>query len=360
MTLVLAASARFAQAVEYAYCGPIATDNEGWFNDSGNWTPGGGPPGSSDVATFDQSNYFNVFVSEPLTTNKLLKVSAGSVSFIMGVPTVDACHDPASYELLGSGTFVKTAAIVGTTAGPQATLRVHGSLPGHCLAPAYVDVHGLLMIGQTSGSSGRLLFGRSGTATGPVTWTSSYPSWIGSNGTGELEIPEGHTMINSSGVLGVSSGASGTAEVTGTWTNHGQLTIGDAGSGDLTVWGDVTSDGDCIIAAEPGSIGQAHVFWNAIYAGDWQVGGALYIGGDDARAGGSGSVNIDGGHLAVSQGTTVWSTGSFTQTAGIVHLGDVDIRGGGEFAVDGGGLSCGGIDVFARRHRRIRQRHASR
>jgi T5SS/PEP-CTERM-associated repeat protein len=344
--LVLAACMQSARATDFTYCGPIATDNEGWFNEPGNWTPGGGPPESPDFAIFDQDNFFNVYLAQPATTNKLLKISAGSVSFMMGVPTFDPCHDPASYELLGSGTFIRTAAIVGSTPGPQATFRVHGAFSAHCLTPAYVDVHGLLTLGQTAGSHGRLFFGRSGTDTGPVTWTSSHPTLVGSSGTGELEIPAGNTMINSSAVLGLGAGASGTADIRGTWTNNGPLTIGDAGSGALTVWGDVSNSGDCYIAAEPGSIGQAHVLWNAVYSGDWQIGGALYIGGDDGGPGGSAAVIMDGGHLSVSGDTTVWSPGSLTLNAGIVHLNDVEFRGGAELAVNGGGLACAALDVF--------------
>jgi T5SS/PEP-CTERM-associated repeat protein len=346
VALMLVAALQSARAADYYYCGPPASENEGNFHDPANWTPSGGPPGSADVAMFDQDDYFNVYLAQPVITNKLLRVSAGDVSFMMGVPTVGECHDPATYELLGSGTFVRTAAVIGTTPGPQVTLRVHGGFPAHCLPPGYVNAEGMLMIGQTAGSSGRLVFGRAGTETGPVTWTSSYPTLVGSAGAGELDIPATHELINSSATLGVGAGSSGAAEIRGTWTTNGLLQVGDAGSGTLHVWGTVANNGDCYMASEPGSTCHVYLMPSSIYSADWYTQGALCVGGDDAGAGGGAIVVIYAGQFQVGQDTTVWDPGSITVYDGSAQLNDVDIRDGGFIRVNGGTFDSAALNIF--------------
>ena len=347
IALVLALCQHAARAAEYTYCGPVATVNEGWFHDTGNWSPAGGPPGSADVAVFDEDNWFNVYLAQPVITNKQLKISAGDVSFMMGVPTLLPCHDPAIYHLEGAGTFIRVAAVIGNKPGPRTTLRVHGSLPAHCLRPGFVNADGMLIIGQNEDSSGRLMFGRTGTTTGPTTWTSTYPTWVGSAGDGELVIPVTHTMINSSAVLGSAYGSRGQAVVDGTWTNNGLLKIGAGGHGTLSVRGEVFSSGDCYIGEDPGSVGEVFVDWSASLPGDWITEGTLCVGGDDSGPGGSGSITVDGGHVDVHEHTKVWSAGTIIQNQGSVTLGHTQIRHGGEITVTDGVFIADDLEVFA-------------
>ena len=186
--LALAACMQSAQADEYYYCGPNQYEGEAWFSDPQNWTPSGGPPGSADVAIFDQDDYFDLYLAQPVITNTQLKVNSGVVEFFMAVQSMDPCNDPATYELLGAGTFVRLAATIGVTPGVQAALGVSGGFDAHCAPPGTVNANGMLIIGQTAGSDGRLELGRSSGGVGPVTWNSAYPTMVGSAGAEQPEV----------------------------------------------------------------------------------------------------------------------------------------------------------------------------
>ncbi len=342
--LVPVACLQPADADEYHYCGPSQYEGEAWFSQPQNWTPSGGPPGSSDIAVFDQDDYFDLYLAQPVITNKLLKVNAGSVEFFMAVQTVDPCDEPVTYELLGSGTFLRTAAIIGVTPGVPAALSLSGGWESHCAPPGTVNADGMLVIGQTVGSDGRLEFGRSD--TGPVTWTSAYPTLVGSAGTGELNIRDTAELINSSATLGVVAGAVGTAEIKGTWTNNGLLQVGDAGSGTIHVYGTLANNGDCYLASEPGATAHVYLMPSSIYSADWQTQGDLYVGGTDAGAGGGAIVTIYAGQFQVAQDTTVWDPGAIVVYDGAVQMNNLDIRDGGYVAVSGGTLDSTTLNIF--------------
>ncbi len=88
-------------------------------------------------------------------------------------------------------------------------------------------------IGTFSGSTGAV------TITGASsTWTNSSSLNVGAEGTGELTITDGGSVVNSSGSIGTNSGAHGTVTVTGTsstWTNSSLLYVGQRGTGELTI-----------------------------------------------------------------------------------------------------------------------------
>ncbi|MCP4246615.1 MAG: hypothetical protein GY778_06165 [bacterium] len=342
--LVLVACVQSAQAAEYHYCGPNQYEGEAWFGHPQNWTPSGGPPGSADVAIFDQDDYFDLYLAQPVITNKMLKVNAGNVEFFMAVQSMNPCNEPATYELLGSGTMLRLAATIGVTPGVQAALSVSGGWDSHCAPAGTINADGMLLIGQTTGSDGRLEFGRSN--TGPVTWNSAYPTVVGSAGAGELDIRATAELINSSATLGMGAGSSGSAEIRGTWTNNGLLQVGDAGSGEIHVYGTVANTGDCYMASEPGSTAHVYLMPSSIYSADWHTQGDLYVGGNDTGAGGGAIVAIYEGLFQVGQDTTVWDPGSITLYDGSVQMNDVAIEDGGFIRVNGGTFDSAALDIF--------------
>jgi len=335
------AGLQFAHADEYVWSGPTGA----YFDVPANWTPTG-PPGSADTAAFSGGGNFDVYIREPLTTNKLLKIEDTYVTLVLTAMTGEDCWDPATYELLGSGSMLKTAAIVGNTPGERGTLRLLGAL-SHCNPPGYVDADGMLTIAQTVGSEGRVKFGEEYYGyEGPITWTSSYPTLVGLNGTGTLEIREQHELINSSAVIGQAASADGEADIFGTWTNNGTLTVGQGGHGDIFLYGELTNTGNAYIGAEPGASGIVNVRENGSLTGSWICDGLLVVGGSDQGAGGEGSIWVGGGYLHVGQDTIVWSSGSIEMDSGEIDADDIHLRSGGEITVGDGQFDGAELNIF--------------
>jgi T5SS/PEP-CTERM-associated repeat protein len=316
------------------------------------WVPYG-VPGSADIAIFDQPATYYAYASAPQTTHKQLKVTAGEVKLFGGVQTGD-CWEPSTYDLLGAGTLIRTAAIVGTQPHVPATLRAYGT-PWYCGPDFTINADGMLVIAQTADSIGTVEVGND--TNHKTIWTSTSPTLVGVNGTGVLEVQWYDELTNSSAVVGQAATANGTASVWGTWTNNGALTIGADGTGTLGVHDEVINTGDAYVAREPGSVGTVIVDpqvggWHI--AEGWLVGGSLYVGGDAQGAGGAGTVTVsDQGDLIVDQDITVWGTGEITADTGFIEADNVDIRGGGEIALNGeqyypgGWLECGHLNMWA-------------
>lgn len=347
--LALGAGPKASHASEYRW---IAAGG-GAFHNPMSWIPFG-PPGSSSTAIFDQPLEYQVSIEHPLTTNERLRVSAGEVDFRMGVPGSDD-YGPATYNLLGSGTYIRTAAIIGTSPAIPATLRIRDH-DWHGIPTAQINAQGMLILGQVTDSIGTLIIGDS--TSQQTIWNSSYPTLIGSSGMGELKIGERDRLINSSATLGLGPGSEGIATVfySGSWTSNGTLTIGNSGTGTLNVHDEVINTGDAYIAKEPGSVGTVNVdpASGFMYVADgWTCGGSMYVGGDDEGSGGTGELLvIEGGDVTIGEDLTVWSTGSITVDEGFIEAGEVDIRSGGSISLTGpdwamgGDLNCVRTDVW--------------
>lgn len=146
-------------------------------------------------------------------------------------------------------------------------------------------------------------------------WTMSSFLFVGSSGTGSLEIADGGAVSNAEGIIGRSNGSTGNVLVTGsgsTWTNSGNLILGgnslinqttgtgtlrieDGGfvevGGSLKVWdgsalkmevfgnggldvgGDVSNDGLMQFTAMPNLT--AGAYQPVTFAGDWNGGGTV-------------------------------------------------------------------------------------
>lgn len=345
----MVAGVRPARAADYHW----GVADHGDFSHFMNWIPFG-VPADLDTAVFSQPYMYSVFLEDAITTNKQLRVEDGIVTFLMGVPSGN-CDAPATYNLLGSGRFITTAAIIGTDPDVPATLRIRHTVAS-CDPNAYIEADGGLIIAQVENSEGSLVLGDS-TAQSTY-WTSSYPTMVGLSGEGMLKIDQADEMTNSTATIGVGQHAVGTAVVRGTWTNNGALTIGDSGHATLTVHHTVTNSGDAFVGKRAGAVGTVNLEpqWNlSTHPDGWLCQGSLYIGGDDTGSGGTGSVNLyNGSDVLVDQGTTVWNSGLIDVFAGVFDGDDVNIRSGGTVTVGGdlgdwevAAFECADLDVWA-------------
>jgi len=324
-----------------AYLQPARAEDRNWtavnggdFEFWGNWSPWG-MPGSADTAVFDLPSDYFIHLETPVITNKRLTVEDGMVTFLMGTPG-NGCDGPVTYNLLGSGSFIRTAATIGVIAHVPATLRIRHSV-SQCDPDSHVNADGMLLLGQVADSNGTLVLGDSTAQS--TTWSSAYPTVVGSAGDGALEIQKADELINGSGILGSVQGAFGSAEVWGRWTNNGSLTVGNNGYGTIAVYHTLSNSGDAYIGKEPWSVGTVNIepVWGQTPTPDgWLCGGSLYVGGSDDLSGGLGIVYLrNSGYIQVDQGTTVWNNGSINVEAGFFQANDVDIRGWGHITVDG-------------------------
>ncbi len=283
-----------------------------------------------------------------------------------------------TYALTSGGT---TSAIVGSTAGPLATLKIFGSnsasgtvstvatrigdAAGSNGSLQILDVVLITANGSTWSCSSTMTVGQSGTGQLHVdgislvssnggtlglnalssgaadidgAWDNSGSLIVGSSGNGTLTV--GGSVTNTTATLGSVNGSSGNATVTGTWTNTGSLTIGNAGMGTMNVTGNGTvTNTSATLASQSGS--SALVTLNGANA-DWQNGSSLTVGGAA-----SATINVNNsaqlsnttatlGNAATGAGTINVNTGGDWASSGLVTIGS---SGGGTLAINNGTVS---------------------
>ena len=250
-----------------------------------------------------------------------------------------------------------------TITDPGSTWNISGQLVvGGFLGPAsgtlivqnggtVTDTTGI--IGSSSGSTGTATVGGSGAA-----WTNSGDLYIGSNGTGALNIGSGGTVSNTVGHIGGCDGCStssfGTVTVSGagaTWTNSAGLAIGNSSTGQLTIAGGgkvLTGSTGGFIGVRPGATGTMTVTdpgstWNitdqlvvAAFLGP--ASGTLFVQNGGAVTSTAGTIGFSSGSTgAVSvTGTGSTWTSSGNVTAGLAGTGTLTVAGGGAVNVGGG------------------------
>jgi len=302
------------------------TPKSGRFIEGANWSPVGAPS-ASDKVIFNQPGIYTVEFEMPgpdfpPITNKQLEASAGTVSFDLW----DGWGDSIDYKLdppLGIPDTI--AATIGTISGSQAHLVIRGS--------GGVEADGALWIGRDSGSQGQVGLGTTGFGSSGGSWTSTWPTLVGIDGSGELSISLGR-LTNSLGVLGVRSGADGDATVhhLGQWVNTGNLIIGDGGSAQLDIHGRVSNNAYAAVARRASSTSSVEVS-----GGTWNCNDALYVGGSSGGAGGTGGVTVDADGIVTMTGDmTVWPTGTVTVNDGTFNAQNVSWSG--QITLDGDGV----------------------
>jgi|GEM_PF-2823503 len=350
--LCLAGAALFAclqpaQATDYSW----HTASDGSFLASENWSPTGAPDSAADKAIFGvPGEYlveFSAFPTDPLVVNKSFEVSAGTVAFDL-VFDILMSEIGVTYRLEPPSSMFTTAARVGTVAGAPARLIVAGGEDG---TRGTVEAEGMLAIGVVPGSEGQVDIGDPDpwVLGGQADWTSTYPTWIGMGGDGTLIINSG-TLTDGGAIIGLFEDSQGAVTVDhgADWTNHGSLTVGHSGSGVLNIHNPTATDGDAYIGRLEGSDGSVTVDWS-----DWDIGGHLYVGGDDQEAGGAGEILISGsamsaGDVNVAGSAIIWPTGEVSiEEGGTFSVGDLlFVHPGSQISLSEGALEMGGLVGF--------------
>ncbi len=342
--LALAATCQSAQAQSnYYWDDPLG----GIFNGAGYWRPDGGPPGSADTAYFNLSypnDTYTVSFSSNVT-NSYLHLVHGNVTFNLNNLTY---------------TVSNTAYVADLTFQESHLTITNGTVSS-----------GEGQIGQWGFSDGTVTVDGAGSA-----WSNSSGLFVGSHGTGTLNIQNGGTVSNSNGYLGYESSGSGTATVDGpgsTWSNALSLNVGFNGTGTLNILGGgaVSDSHGRIGSSSTGTVtvDGAGSTWNnstSLVVGNWgtgtlniQNGGtvattlSVVVGG--GWSGSSGTVTVDGaGSTFNSNSLSVGfkGTGTLTiQNGGTVssYSGGVgsDVGSSGTVTVDGAGStwSCTQLSV---------------
>ena len=151
------------------------------------------------------------------------------------------------------------------------------------------------------------------------TWTSTGDFFVGSSGTGELNVQNGATVTSNNGILGVGTGSLGTATLDGagsTWTSPVRIDIGFQGTGVVTVQNgaDLVSSSELLMARFATSNGSLTVTGAGSTA---TTGGGLTI----ARLG-TGTMTIsDGGTMQVQSGTGTVTVASLAGSVGTLRIG---------------------------------------
>ena len=171
------------------------------------------------------------------------------------------------------------------------------------------------------------------------TWNLNYDLWLGSYGTGTVQVLNGGTMNTPTAKLGEWSGAVGSATVSGAgsvWNAGGYSTIGlefllgRYGTGLLTVenGGVVHSSGSSELGNYPGSRGYATV---AGAGSLWDIGGELMIGSSQA--------NVIAALAVTNAGLVTVSDTAYLYAGSSIHLGG-GVQGSGTLAANQ--LNCSG------------------
>ena len=175
------------------------------------------------------------------------------------------------------------------------------------------------------------------------TWANSGSLWIGTSGSGTLEVRNGATVSNTDGCLGTTSLSTGTATIDGigsSWTNGETLYVGASGSGTLMVQNGASVSSKRGAVGDIGS-GSATVDGTG---SSWTIIGVLDIadhgsGTLTVQSGGSVS-NTNGwlGYYSDGHGTaTVTGNGSTWECTSNLSLGRSSYGGVGHLTISGGG-----------------------
>lgn len=205
----------------------------------------------------------------------------------------------------------------------------------------HVGVKGIGMMTVSDGGSvlSESVFvgsGYEGAATGTVTVTGPGSVWeatggftVGSRGQGTLRIENGGTVSSDrGGSVGNYTGSTGTATVTGAgsaWDTAGTLYVGnDGGEGTLyiTSGGTVTSQSGVIGGGPSYRTGTGAV---TVSDATLTYHDSLFVGGEENRAGGEGTLTItDGGTVRVGDTLKLWSLGTVDLIDGALAATTVD------------------------------------
>lgn len=242
-----------------------------------------------DGGTHDPDNNAVLLISDPGNGPTLTLTNSASASW-EGATVVGNFDGESGHLVIQSGSELDNIGSWGTLKnfGPSSVIRGSG------------------YVGLNSGSMGEALVTGSGS-----TWTNSQALYVGSRGTGTLEIADGGAVVNDWGYIGMTSGSVGEVLVTGSgsqWTNSGGLIVGSQGMGSLKIAdGGTVSNTAGFIGYNNGGMGEVLVTGGG---SQWTNTGDLILGGLGLafETTGIGTLTIaDGGLVAVEGSSRVWS-----------------------------------------------------
>lgn len=264
-----------------------------------------------DGGTHDPDNNAVLLISDPGNGPTLTLTNSASASW-EGATVVGNFDGESGHLVIQSGSELDNIGSWGTLKnfGPSSVIRGSG------------------YVGLNSGSMGEALVTGSGS-----TWTNSQALYVGSRGTGTLEIADGGAVVNDWGYIGMTSGSVGEVLVTGsgsTWTNSGDLRVGSQGTGSLTIAeGGVVSNTWGYIGSASSGMGEVLVTGSG---SQWTNSGGLIVGSQ-----GMGSLKIaDGGTVSNTAGFIGYNNGG---------MGEVLVTGGGSQWTNTGDLILGGLGL---------------
>ena len=258
-----------------------------------------------------------------------------------------------SLSVLSGATLSSSTGNVGFNGGGTGTATINGghwNMTGQLAVGSAGTGTALITNGGTvSSSNGQI--GNTNGSSGTVTVSSGLSSWnmtgaldIGSGGQGVLNVNAGSQVNSLTGSIGLNATGAGTVSLNGsnsTW-NTGNLTAGGTGNGTLNIAGgrglfDIVS-----IATSAGGSGTLNQT-----AGLLQT-DALFVGGTNAAAGGTGNLIVSGGSATNFGELKIWNSagsnltlnGGTLTTSSLTRLGSLNLNGG-TLTVVGGILDNG-------------------
>ncbi|MBN2583276.1 MAG: PEP-CTERM sorting domain-containing protein [Planctomycetes bacterium] len=355
---VLACSTATAGTLNWA----SATDGD--WTDAASWTPSG-PPGSNDVALFNQaSGGYTVDLSTTTSIDSMtVKTDAVTLNLTGQLDVADTFRvgsidgEVGNLTITGGGLLnIGGWASVGRQAGATGTLTIQD---GTVNATSQFDVgtagDGTLLIEENGTlQCAKAILGSYSAGTGDATvnggrWEYKTYMVVGWDGVGNLTVTNGGTVVDTNAAnsgetqIGYKAGSRGTVLVEGlgtTWDSGSAVRVGEEGNGELTIRDQaVFNCGDAKVALYSGSTGTV-----VVDAATWNIANDLFIGGVADAAGGTGMVTIkDGSAVNVTGQTYLWATGLLHLQGGVLTTDSLD-GNGGAFAWTGGQLAVTGTD----------------
>lgn len=180
---------------------------------------------------------------------------------------------------------------------------------------------------------------------------------IGHMNSGRTEIRDGGAVRDNRGFIGFGSGSNGAMLVTGQdtapslWQNNGSVWVGNGGNGTLEVreGASVTSGGNGYLAFASNTTGYALVSGTGSL---WQMSANLYVGGNGAGPGGSGTLQIENSGRVQAAAITLYNTGTLVLGNDPILTGQLTALGGSIQAINDTTLSkdftigAGGLHVL--------------
>jgi len=177
------------------------------------------------------------------------------------------------------------------------------------------------IIGNQTGSFGAAIVTGAGSQ-----WNTAVSLLVGYRGNGTLNVEAGSLVNSEYGFIGSQATSTGTVIITGSgshWNNSAELHVGESGTGTLNVEaGGLVTSPSGVLGAFSGASGTATITGT----GSMWDNANLYIGGTGSAAGGTATLNINNdGRVKVGGQTKIWSTGTVNLNGGRFEFGETTL-----------------------------------